>query len=191
MLNHLAWSLTSTKWPRTLSRSSSSRASHSASLSPKSNGRSAHLKTVDIKIRPIHHWLESGVRAHIFLCMLAYDVSWHLIEAWHALLFADEGQATKAMLDPVTPVEHSATALEKSPLTRSKTARPFIVCVRSSLNSLHKLVRLCSREVAPRELISRERRWRRSRWCDRLVPPELLTRQTAFLSAYRSAETCP
>ena len=32
------------------------------------------LKTVDLKIRPIHHWLEKRVRAHIFLCMLAYYV---------------------------------------------------------------------------------------------------------------------
>jgi hypothetical protein len=71
------------------------------------------LKTVDLKIRPIHHRLESRVRAHIFLCMLSYYVEWHMIEAWRALLFADEDQAAKATRDPVAPAKRSATALEK------------------------------------------------------------------------------
>jgi hypothetical protein len=72
------------------------------------------LKTVDLKIRPIHHRLESRVRAHIFLCMLAYYVEWHLLEAWRTLLFADEDQAAKATRDPVAPAKRSAAALEKS-----------------------------------------------------------------------------
>ena len=72
------------------------------------------LKTVDLKIRPIHHWLEHRVRAHIFLCMLAYYVEWHLIEAWRPLLFADEDQAAKATRDPVAPAKRSAAADEKA-----------------------------------------------------------------------------
>jgi transposase len=71
------------------------------------------LKTMDLKIRPIHHWLENRVRAHIFLCMLAYYVEWHLLEAWRPLLFADEDQAAKATRDPVAPAKRSAAALEK------------------------------------------------------------------------------
>ena len=71
------------------------------------------LKTVDLKVRPIHHRLENRVRAHIFLCMLAYYVEWHLIEAWRPLLFADEDQAAKATRDPVAPAERSEEALEK------------------------------------------------------------------------------
>ena len=71
------------------------------------------LKTVDLKIRPIHHRREHRVRAHIFLCMLAYYVEWHLIEAWRPLLFADEDQPAKATRDPVAPAKRSATALEK------------------------------------------------------------------------------
>ena len=71
------------------------------------------LKTVDLKIRPIHHRLENRVRAHIFLCMLAYYVEWHVIEAWRPLLFADEDQAAKATRDPVAPAERSDAALEK------------------------------------------------------------------------------
>ena len=71
------------------------------------------LKTVDLKVRPIHHHLETRVRAHIFLCMLAFYVEWHLLEAWRPLLFADEDQAAKAKRDPVAPAERSEEALQK------------------------------------------------------------------------------
>lgn len=71
------------------------------------------MKTVDLKVRPIHHRLSDRVRAHIFLCMLAYYVEWHLKEAWRTLLFADEDQAAKAARDPVAPAERSAAAKAK------------------------------------------------------------------------------
>lgn len=47
------------------------------------------LKAIDLQIRPIHHHLEDRVRAHIFLCMLAYHVEWHLRQAWEPLLLAE------------------------------------------------------------------------------------------------------
>ena len=71
------------------------------------------MKTVDLKVRPIHHRLSDRVRAHIFLCMLAYHVEWHLKEAWRPLLFADEDQAAKAIRDPVAPAERSVGAKAK------------------------------------------------------------------------------
>lgn len=71
------------------------------------------LKTVDLKIRPIHHRLEDRVRAHIFLCMLAYYVEWHMREAWRELLFADEDLEAKNDRDPVAPAQRSQEALEK------------------------------------------------------------------------------
>ncbi len=71
------------------------------------------MKTVDIKVRPIHHRLSDRVRAHIFLCMLAYYVEWHLKEAWRALLFADEDQVARATRDPVAPAERSSEAKAK------------------------------------------------------------------------------
>jgi transposase len=71
------------------------------------------LKTVDLKIRPIHHWLEPRVRAHIFLCMLAYYVEWHMREAWRELLFADEDLEAKRQRDPVAPAQRSEQALQK------------------------------------------------------------------------------
>jgi transposase len=71
------------------------------------------LKSVDLRIRPIHHRLADRVRAHIFLCMLAYYVEWHLREAWRELLFADTDQAAKATRDPVAPAKRSESAMRK------------------------------------------------------------------------------
>ena len=71
------------------------------------------LKTVDLKVRPIHHRLEERVRAHIFLCMLAYYIEWHMREAWRELLFADEDMAAKARRDPVAPAQRSKRTLQK------------------------------------------------------------------------------
>jgi hypothetical protein len=71
------------------------------------------LKTIDLKVRPIRHRLEDRVRAHIFLCMLAYYVQWHMIEAWRPLLFCDEDQGAKATRDPVEPAKRSEEALRK------------------------------------------------------------------------------
>ena len=73
------------------------------------------LKSVDLMVRPIRHRLENRVKAHIFLCMLAYYVLWHMTEAWRPLLFADEDQERKSSRDPVAPAERSEGALAKVP----------------------------------------------------------------------------
>jgi hypothetical protein len=71
------------------------------------------LKTIDLKVRPIHHRLADRVRAHIFLCVLAFYVEWHLREAWRELMFADTDQKAKATRDPVAPAKRSRAALAK------------------------------------------------------------------------------
>jgi len=71
------------------------------------------FKTIDLKVRPIRHRIEDRVRAHIFLCMLAYYVQWHMLEAWRPLLFCDEDQDAKATRDPVAPAKRSEAALRK------------------------------------------------------------------------------
>lgn len=71
------------------------------------------IKTLDLKVRPIHHHLEGRVRAHIFLCMLAYYVEWHMRQAWRELMFADEDQAAKLTRDPVAPAKRSEAAMKK------------------------------------------------------------------------------
>ena len=71
------------------------------------------MKTVDLKVRPIHHRRPDRVRTHIFLCMLAFYIEWHMREAWRELMFADEDQPAKANRDPVAPATRSAQALRK------------------------------------------------------------------------------
>lgn len=74
------------------------------------------LKGVDLQVRPIRHRLETRVRAHIFLSMLAYYVQWHMIEAWAPLTFKDEADPTaepSRLADPVAPARRSPAALDK------------------------------------------------------------------------------
>ena len=71
------------------------------------------MKMMDLKVRPIHHHLEGRVRAHIFMCMLAYYVEWHMREVWRELMFADEDQAAKLVRDPVAPAKRSGAAIKK------------------------------------------------------------------------------
>jgi hypothetical protein len=72
------------------------------------------LKGIDLQVRPIRHRLETRVRAHILLSMLAYYVEWHMIEAWAPLTFKDEAEIGAARLaDPVAPAERSPAALDK------------------------------------------------------------------------------
>jgi transposase len=71
------------------------------------------IKTMDLKVRPIHHHLEGRVRSHIFLCMLAYYVEWHMREVWRELMFADEDQTAKLTRDPVAPATRSNAAWKK------------------------------------------------------------------------------
>jgi transposase len=72
------------------------------------------MKTMDLKVRPIHHHLERRVRAHVLLCMLACYVEWHMREALRPMLFCDEDQDAKKTRDPVAPAKRSAAALEKA-----------------------------------------------------------------------------
>ncbi len=80
------------------------------------------LKSVDLQVRPIHHRLEDRVRAHIFLCMLAYYVRWHLERAWAPLLFRDEDRPLSQ--DPVAPAQRSAGAEHKARTQRRPDGGP-------------------------------------------------------------------
>ena len=71
------------------------------------------LKTIDLEVRPIRHRLEQRVRAHLFFCMLAHYVAWHMTEAWRPLLFCDEDQEAKKTRDPVATAKRSEAALDK------------------------------------------------------------------------------
>jgi hypothetical protein len=80
------------------------------------------FKAVDLQVRPIHHWAEKRVRAHILLCMLAYYVQWHLERAWAPLLFRDEDRPVP--VDPVAPAMRSAAAQRKARAQRTDEGTP-------------------------------------------------------------------
>ena len=79
------------------------------------------LKTVDLEIRPIRHWTAPRVRAHVFLCMLAYHVEWHLREALAPLLFHDTDldAARAERTSPVVKTEPSEVVKAKKATKRS------------------------------------------------------------------------
>jgi transposase len=72
------------------------------------------LKGIDLLVRPIRHRTKERVPAHIFLCVLAYYVEWHLRQAWAPLLFEDEERVEqRQQRDPVLPPQPSASAQRK------------------------------------------------------------------------------
>lgn len=71
------------------------------------------IKTMDLEVRPIRHYQEQRVKMHLFICMLAYYVKWHMMEAWRPLLFADEDQQAKQTRDTVAPAKRSSEAQAK------------------------------------------------------------------------------
>ena len=83
-------------------------------------------KSVDLKVRPIYHHLENRVRAHVFLCMLAYYVEWHMRQKLAPILFDDEDpEAGKQLRDSVVaPSQRSAAALRKVHRKRTDEGEP-------------------------------------------------------------------
>jgi transposase len=72
------------------------------------------LKGLELLVRPIHHRLAERVKAHIFVCLLAYYVQWHLKRAWSALLFADEHlNENRRERDPVASAQPAAEVQAK------------------------------------------------------------------------------
>ena len=104
-------------------------------------------------MRPIHHRLADRVRSHIFLCMLAYYVEWHMREAWRPLLFADEDQAAKRTRDPVAPAKRSAGAEAKA-LTRRLPDGSLAHSFRTLLEHLATIVRNTCRTPAAKATAS-------------------------------------
>jgi hypothetical protein len=73
------------------------------------------IKTVDLNVRPVYHWLEGRVRAHVFLCMLAYYLEWHMRQRLAPMLFddtdTDEAEALRRSV--VAPAQCSKAAIKK------------------------------------------------------------------------------
>jgi transposase len=105
-------------------------------------------KSIDLKVRPIHHRLERRVRAHVFLCMLAYYVEWHMRAALAPILFDDDdpqsAQAQRTSI--VAPAKRSASAETKAKRKRTKDDFP----VHSFRTLLKDLATICKNRIQPR-----------------------------------------
>ena len=84
------------------------------------------FKSVDLKVRPIRHHAAERVRAHVFLCMLAYYVEWHMRQALAPILFDDEDrEAGQAQRDSVVaPAQRSPQAQHKAQRKRTDDGLP-------------------------------------------------------------------
>jgi hypothetical protein len=100
------------------------------------------LKTVDLKVRPIHHRKADRVRAHVFLCLLAYYVEWHMRRAWAPMLFDDDdpaaGEAERRSV--VAPAQRSPRTKAKARTKRTDEGEP-VHSFQSLLRHLRTIVK--------------------------------------------------
>ena len=105
------------------------------------------MKTIDLQVRPIHHRREDRVRAHVFLCMLAYYVEWHMRRALAPLFFEDHDRAAAQRASVVCKAERSPAADRKAATKRTEddfAAQSF----RSLLGQLGTIVKNWVRPAA-------------------------------------------
>jgi len=100
------------------------------------------LKSIDLNVRPIYHRLDTRVRAHIFICMLACYIEHHMRRQLAPLLFADEQKETIAERDSVvTPVKRSESAREKDQTHRTSDGQYPVSSFRDIIKTLSAITR--------------------------------------------------
>ena len=100
------------------------------------------IKTVDLQVRPVHHWLADRVRAHVFLCMLAYYLEWHMRQRLAPMLFDDTDKDAAAALraSVVAQADRSPAAVTKQTTGLTEDGLP-VHSFRSLLADLATLTR--------------------------------------------------
>jgi hypothetical protein len=100
------------------------------------------IKTVDLQIRPVYHWLADRVRAHVFVCMLAYYLEWHMRQRLAPMLYDDTDKQAAEALRPsvVAKAERSSTAVTKQTTGRTEDGLP-VHSFRTLLDDLATLTR--------------------------------------------------
>lgn len=103
------------------------------------------MKTIDLSLRPIYHRNEERIRSHVFICMLAYYVEWHMREKLRSVLFADDDResATAARNSMVAPAQRSESAKRKDATQRTSDDYP----VQSFHDILQDLGTLCRNRI--------------------------------------------
>src|SRR5512140_421456 len=109
--------------------------------------RAFRALNTDLDIRPIRHRTEQRVRAHVFLRMLSYHISWHMQARLAPLLFTDDDKpaAQAARTSPVAPAARSPRALAKAATKQTPAARP----VHSFATLLADLATICLNQIQP------------------------------------------
>jgi transposase len=84
------------------------------------------MKTVDLHVRPIFHWTDDRIRAHVFLCMLAYYVEWHMRQRLKEVLYEDDDResAKASRKSIVAPAVRSESAKKKDATGRNESNLP-------------------------------------------------------------------
>src|SRR6266436_3859032 len=100
------------------------------------------IKTVDLQIRPVYHWLADRVRAHVFLCMLAYYLEWHMRQRLAPMLYDDTDKevAEAQRSSVVAKAERSPAAVTKQTTGRTEDGLP-VHSFRTLLDDLATLTR--------------------------------------------------
>ena len=96
------------------------------------------IKAIDLHLRPVHHWTETRVRAHVFICMLAAYLVWHLRRTWAPLTYTDEH--APAPTTPSQPARRSKAADTKASTGTTTSGQPAL-SFRSLLDHLATLTR--------------------------------------------------
>ncbi len=103
-------------------------------------------KTVDLKVRPIFHYSAERVRAHVFLCMLAYYLEWHLRQRLAPLLFDDHEPEAAERESVVAPAQPSPAAKHKASTKRTEDDQP----VHSLRTLLDDLATITKNQMVPK-----------------------------------------
>ena len=104
------------------------------------------LKTVDLRIRPVFHWKDDRIKSHVFLCMLAYYVEWHMRQSLRPLLFDDhERSAAEAKRESIVGKAPRSEAAQAKESTRRTTDN---LPVQSFQNLLRDMATLCRHRLA-------------------------------------------
>jgi hypothetical protein len=103
------------------------------------------MKTIDLRVRPIYHFNDDRIRAHVFLCMLAYYVEWHMRDRLSEILFDDDDRESsrKSRRSVVAPAARSKSARNKDASLRTASNLP----VQSFQDLLKDLATLCRNTV--------------------------------------------
>ena len=104
------------------------------------------MKSIDIGVRPIFHRNEDRVRTHIFICMLAYHLQWHMTHKLKPILFEDEVPGGAPRSSPVAKAHRSDSAEQKAVSKRTEEG----LCVHSFHSLLAELATLCRVTLRPK-----------------------------------------